>query len=177
MNKGSEYISSKYNKNIIIIMILFWVLYYIICSIYYEPYRSMLEIQLKYIIHKKECDDCLLNLMNISIALELYAKDNQNHYPPDLKSLTGEYNGKVYIKELPVCPEWDLPYEYTFSSDPDRFTISCRQEDRYYNLFSRQNKNKYLIEYWLKYIEKKPEIKLFKKTFKETEPFFKEIPR
>jgi hypothetical protein len=65
MNKNSKYASYKYNKNVIIILILFWILYYYICSIYYEPYRSITELQVKYIIHDKECKDCLLNLKYI----------------------------------------------------------------------------------------------------------------
>lgn len=67
---------------------------------------------------------CRKNLQDLAIALDLYAGDNDNHYPRRLILLVPKY-----IKSLPTCPSnGKITYteHYLVSSSPDAFTVMCR---------------------------------------------------
>lgn len=66
---------------------------------------------------------CRSNLKNLATALEMYASDNQGHYPDRLELLV---SGK-YLKTIPTCPAVKrMTYtDYQVSRQPDNFTVSC----------------------------------------------------
>ncbi len=72
---------------------------------------------------------CLSNLRNIAAALEMYAEDNEGHYPPSLDYLTRNYKDGPYMMKLPVCAHHQSSYGYNFNSGPDNFTIWCAKPE------------------------------------------------
>jgi len=72
---------------------------------------------------------CLSNLKNIAASLEMYAEDNDGHYPPCLDYLTRSYKDGPYMRRIPVCAHHQTSYGYTFSSEPDNFTIWCAKPE------------------------------------------------
>jgi len=72
---------------------------------------------------------CISNLKNIAAALEMYAEDNEGHYPPSLDHLTQNPGDVPYIKKLPVCSHHQSSYDYNFNSGPDNFTIWCAKPE------------------------------------------------
>lgn len=70
---------------------------------------------------------CESNLKNFSTALEMYAVDNDGHYPPsNLSTLKPKY-----LKELPECPAAGFStYSYESVSRPsspeDGYTVFCK---------------------------------------------------
>lgn len=85
---------------------------------------------------------CEINLKNMGMCLELYAKDNKGHYPSSLDKIlikSGRY--KPLIEKIPFCyarhdrdnklynkrkPEDTSPhYRYTVSYMRDNFTLWC----------------------------------------------------
>lgn len=68
---------------------------------------------------------CESNLKNIATALEMYAADYKEHYPPSLDYLTREIDNGPYIKELPKCPASNSLYTYEYCISPDNFTLWC----------------------------------------------------
>jgi len=65
---------------------------------------------------------CESNLKNIAMALEMYAADNEGHYPASIEYLTKT----SYIKAIPPCPgSIKTPYGYIYAVKPDNFTLWC----------------------------------------------------
>tara|TARA_R110001592_G_scaffold67386_3_gene206688 strand:+ start:1221 stop:1616 length:396 start_codon:yes stop_codon:yes gene_type:complete len=57
------------------------------------------------------------DIASFSTAIDLYALDNNDTYPPALDALTEAVNGKRnYLKELRDDP-WGNPYNYTPATD------------------------------------------------------------
>lgn len=69
-------------------------------------------------------DACGVNLRNIATALQLYANDNGQQYPPALSNLVPNY-----LQSLAKCPEASgadtYSPSYQFSQQPSTFTIYC----------------------------------------------------
>jgi len=73
---------------------------------------------------------CESNIKNLATALEMYATDNNGHYPPSLEYLTKNTDsepGTCYLKTLPLCPSSRLKYSYGYivNNNPDNFTLWC----------------------------------------------------
>lgn len=67
---------------------------------------------------------CQSNLKNIGTALEMYAHDNQGHYPPRLSHISPKY-----LKSIPTCSaakKDTYSDSYQVSSDAETFTVYCR---------------------------------------------------
>jgi type II secretory pathway pseudopilin PulG len=66
---------------------------------------------------------CKSNLKNLATALEMYASDNEGHYPHSLDMLTP----KNYLKSIPTCPAaGKVTYQdYRCAIEPDRYSLSC----------------------------------------------------
>lgn len=63
---------------------------------------------------------CVRNLQNLADALELYAVDNDGHYPPDLTYLKDSY-----IEYTPVCTYSEREYGYkTYILEEDWYKIT-----------------------------------------------------
>ncbi|MCL5773285.1 MAG: hypothetical protein M1536_02760 [Firmicutes bacterium] len=66
---------------------------------------------------------CESNLWNMGTALEMYATDNNGHYPISLSQLTPDY-----LRSIPTCPaagKDTYSISYTSSQNPDAFTFYC----------------------------------------------------
>ncbi|MCD4786253.1 MAG: ankyrin repeat domain-containing protein [Candidatus Eremiobacteraeota bacterium] len=66
---------------------------------------------------------CQSNLKNIGTALEMYAHDNQGHYPPRLSHISPKY-----LESIPVCiavKRDTYSNSYQVSSDAETFTVYC----------------------------------------------------
>ena len=67
---------------------------------------------------------CGQNLRNLATALQAYANDNNQQYPPTLAALAPQYLGT-----LPLCPDArgvdTYSSSYAFSTDPQNFTVFC----------------------------------------------------
>ena len=74
---------------------------------------------------------CESNLKNQAMALELYAQDFENQYPPSLEYLTQNISseGKPYMKLLPLCPLSGAPYSYEADKTTGNYTICCGEAD------------------------------------------------
>ncbi|OQA19298.1 MAG: Serine/threonine-protein kinase PrkC [bacterium ADurb.Bin363] len=74
---------------------------------------------------------CESNIKNIATALELYAADNMETYPPSLEYLLKNTSpsGTNYMKTLPICPASCLKYGYKYGyivdTNSNNFTIWC----------------------------------------------------
>jgi hypothetical protein len=68
---------------------------------------------------------CKANLRSIGTALEMYAGDNDRHFPPDLEKLSPRY-----LKVIPSCEKAMRDYygAYIVNADADIYTIFCRGE-------------------------------------------------
>lgn len=72
----------------------------------------------------RQFTQCQSNLKNIGTALEMYAHDNQGHYPPDLSHLTPKY-----LDSIPICTavkKDTYSNSYQVSSDMKTFTVYCK---------------------------------------------------
>lgn len=68
---------------------------------------------------------CRSNVHLLSIALEMYASDNDGRYPTRLEQLVLE----KHLTALPICPEAGFEnYSATYQvrDQPDAFTVGCR---------------------------------------------------
>ncbi|MCL5773287.1 MAG: hypothetical protein M1536_02770 [Firmicutes bacterium] len=66
---------------------------------------------------------CESNLKNVSTALEMYATDNQGHYPASLSQIV-----PAYLRSIPACPaagKDTYSSSYTSSQNPDAYTFYC----------------------------------------------------
>ena len=66
---------------------------------------------------------CKSNIKNCATALEMYATDNQGHFPKRLSQLTPNY-----LKVLPQCPAAQSDTyspSYRVSEKPDAYTLCC----------------------------------------------------
>ncbi|MCD4786255.1 MAG: hypothetical protein K8T10_20725 [Candidatus Eremiobacteraeota bacterium] len=71
----------------------------------------------------RQYTQCLANLKNIGTALEMYAHDNQGHYPPRLSHISPKY-----MESIPVCTavkKDTYSNSYQVSSDAETFTVYC----------------------------------------------------
>jgi len=69
---------------------------------------------------------CKSNLRGIATALDMYANDNRNVYPPSMKNLRGPY-----LAALPTCPSAmadTYSGGFSSSSNPDCYTVVCSGE-------------------------------------------------
>jgi len=69
--------------------------------------------------------ECESNLKNLATACEMFATNNEGHYPQSLDELVE----KGYIKEIPACPASGKPYIYSFQIKPDFFLIKCGEKN------------------------------------------------
>ena len=80
--------------------------------------------------------ECMKNLENVAVALEMYADDNDKKYPEGLGKLTPHY-----IKEIPTCPGHESKFEiikqkrpgyqdaYKVNKDFSAYTFYCATGD------------------------------------------------
>ena len=84
---------------------------------------------------------CESNLRNLSTAIEIYAKDNEGLYPPDLDYIT--YHKIKYLDKLPICPVSGTSYIYMVSMSLDGYTLCCGKKNSHF-----YDKNGYWPQYW-----------------------------
>ena len=66
---------------------------------------------------------CKSNLKNLATSLEMYASDNQRHYPQKLSQIAPNY-----LRIIPQCPSAQSDtYSATYgvAQEPDAFTVCC----------------------------------------------------
>ena len=71
------------------------------------------------VVQKKETSRlrvCERNLENISLALEMYAKDNEGQYPPNADEMA-DYLVPKYLKAMPTCPSSGQGYSFEVGED------------------------------------------------------------
>ena len=61
-------------------------------------------------------------IKNIGTAVEMYAADNSGCYPASLNKLTPDY-----LKTIPTCPYTNRSYNYSFSVNPNSYSLLSRR--------------------------------------------------
>lgn len=64
---------------------------------------------------------CQENLNRLRLAVEDHATNNDGLYPTDLASLVPDH-----LRTVPLCPLTNLRYQFESSSEPGKFTVSCK---------------------------------------------------
>jgi hypothetical protein len=85
--------------------------------------------------HLAECES---NIKNMAVALEMYAVENNNHYPSDLSYLIKNKRDKKYMDKIPECPAGFTGYDYICSTSPDNFTIWCKNKNAHKKLLHEE---------------------------------------
>lgn len=79
---------------------------------------------LRWTVYKTHLSGCQQNLRNLSTALQLYANDNDDHYPENLEKLKPHY-----FQYIPTCPSAGADtYSpgYDITDNRKIFTLPCK---------------------------------------------------
>lgn len=82
--------------------------------------------------------ECKSNMKNIGIACEMYAADNEGHYPKSLNDLSN--GNSPYLRVIPKCPIDDCEYKYLSKivksndgKDIDYYIVYCEKHNCIYD--------------------------------------------